>query len=166
MSLPTIQFTGNLTNDPELRYIPSGTAVTSVNIACTAKRRNPQTNEWEDAETTFLNLAAWRKLGENVANSLSKGMRVTGTATLRPVNMYQKKDGTYGASIQGNILTIGPALDFATAQVVKNDRNQQPQQQNNNYPPQGGFTQQQPPQATGWPVQDHNNGMQEEQPPF
>ena len=74
---------GNLTADPELRFIPSGAAVANFTVASTPRTFDKQTNEWKDGETLFMRCNAWRDLGENIAESLRKGMRVVVTGRLQ-----------------------------------------------------------------------------------
>ena len=71
-----ITIIGNLVQDPELRYTPSGAAVANFRIASTPRRYNSQTNQWEDAEGLFLTCNVWREQAESVAESIQKGMRV------------------------------------------------------------------------------------------
>ena len=67
---------GNLTDDPELRFTPSGAAVANFTVASTPRSFDRQTNEWKDGDTLFLRCSVWRQVAENVAESLQKGMRV------------------------------------------------------------------------------------------
>ena len=67
---------GNLTADPELRFTPSGAAVANFTVASTPRNFDRQTNEWKDGEALFLNCSVWRQAAENVAESLTRGMRV------------------------------------------------------------------------------------------
>jgi single-strand DNA-binding protein len=64
--------TGNLTRDPELRSLPSGNSVCSLRVACNGRRRNPQTQEWEDVPNYF-DVTVWGAQGENCQRYLSKG---------------------------------------------------------------------------------------------
>jgi single-strand DNA-binding protein len=70
-----IVMTGNLTADPELRSLPSGTSVCSMRIACNTRRKNASTGEWED-KPNYFNVTVWGAQGENVARYLSKGRPV------------------------------------------------------------------------------------------
>src|SRR5689334_20923761 len=65
---------GNLTRDPELRYIPSGTAVTDIGLAVNDRRKNAQ-GEWVD-ETTFVDVTLWARQAEVASEYLSKGAPV------------------------------------------------------------------------------------------
>ena len=88
----TITVIGNLTNDPELRFTPSGSAVANFTVASTPRTFDRQSNEWKDGETLFLRASVWREAAENVAESLTKGMRVivTGRLTMR---QYETREG-------------------------------------------------------------------------
>ncbi len=113
---PIITVVGNLTADPELKYVGSGTPVASFTVASTPRNLNRQTNEWEDGEAMFIRCSVWREYAENVTESLSKGMRVVVTGKLQ-VRNYQRQDGSQGTSIEMQVDEVGPSLRYATAQV-------------------------------------------------
>ena len=71
-----ITVVGNLVADPELRFTPTGLAVANFRIASTPRVYNRDSGQWEDGEALFLTCNVWREAAENVAESLSKGMRV------------------------------------------------------------------------------------------
>lgn len=79
---PTITVHGNLTADPELRFFQSGAGVCEFTVAQNPRYKQPD-GSWADGETVFMTVKAWRDLGENVAESLHKGDRVTITGRLR-----------------------------------------------------------------------------------
>ena len=79
---PIVTLVGNLTADPELRYVSSGTPVCSFTLASTPRRQNQATQTWEDGETLFTRCDVWKQMGENVAESLAKGHRVVVTGRL------------------------------------------------------------------------------------
>ena len=112
---------GNLTDDPELKFTPSGAAVANFTVASTPRTFDKQTNEWKDGDALFLRCAAWRQLAENVAESLQKGQRVVVTGALR-VRQYERQDGSKGTSVEMNVDEVGPSLRFATAKVTKATR--------------------------------------------
>lgn len=118
---PTITIVGNLTADPELRYLSSGIPVASFTVASTPREKNKQTDQWEDGEAMFVRCSVWREYGENVANSLTKGTRVVVTGRLQ-VRSYEK-DGQKRTSLELQVDEVGPSLRYATAQVVKASRN-------------------------------------------
>src|ERR671917_610090 len=67
--------TGNLTRDPELRSLPSGTSVCSLRVACNTRRKDNSTGEWVD-KPNFFDVTVWGAQGENCAQYLSKGRPV------------------------------------------------------------------------------------------
>lgn len=120
----TITVIGNLTNDPELRFTPSGSAVANFTIASTPRTFDRQSNEWKDGETLFLRAGAWREAAENVAESLTKGMRVIVTGRLKS-RSYETKEGEKRTVIELEVDEIGPSLRYATAKVNRTQRSSQ-----------------------------------------
>ena len=114
---PVVTIVGNLTGDPELRYVSSGTPVASFTVASTPRTLNRQTNQWEDGEAMFVRCSVWREYGENVAESLTKGMRVVVTGRLT-VRSYEY-NGQQRTSIEMQVDEVGPSLRYARAQVTK-----------------------------------------------
>lgn len=117
MNEPVITLVGNLTADPELRTIRSGQTVTSFTVASTPREKNRDTGEWEDGEPLFIRCSAWREMGENVANSLTKGARVIVQGRLQ--SRSYEKDGERRTSLEMQVDEIGPSLRWATAQPQK-----------------------------------------------
>jgi single-strand DNA-binding protein len=117
----TLTVVGNLTADPELRFTPSGAAVANFTVASTPRTLDRQTGEWKDGEALFLRCNIWRQPAENVAESLTKGMRVIVTGRLR-TRSYEVGEG---AEKQRRWVTelevdeVGPSLKWATAKVAK-----------------------------------------------
>jgi len=142
-----ITLVGNLVAEPELRFTPAGAAVANVRIASTPRTFNRDTNQWEDGEALFLTGNIWKQAAENVAQSLTKGMRVIVVGRLKQ-RSYQTKEGENRTVFEVEIDEIGPALKYATAQVTRNERNNNGGDWNNN-----GGQQQPQPQA------QQNNGI-------
>lgn len=115
--LPQTTVVGTLTGDPEIKMLPNGSAVTTVNIACNERRYNKDTKQYEDGDTTFLRGTVWRQYGENVADSLVKGDRVVVVGRLRQRSW--EKDGQRRSTFELDIEEIGPSLRFATATVSR-----------------------------------------------
>lgn len=114
---PIITVVGNLTGDPELRYVASGTPVASFTVASTPRTQNRTTQQWEDGEPMFIRCSVWREYGENVAESLTKGMRVVVTGRLT-VRSYEY-NGQQRTSLEMQVDEIGPSLRYARAQVTR-----------------------------------------------
>ena len=112
---------GNLTNDPELRFTPSGSAVANFTIASTPRTFDKNKNEWVDGETLFLRAAVWREAAENVAESLTKGMRVIVQGRLKS-RSYETKEGEKRTVIELEVDEIGPSLKYANAKVNRTQR--------------------------------------------
>ncbi|MGN6406351.1 single-stranded DNA-binding protein [Sinomonas sp.] len=130
----TITVIGNLTNDPELRFTPSGSAVANFTVASTPRTFDRQSNEWKDGETLFLRASIWREAAENVAESLTKGMRVIVTGRLKS-RSYETKEGEKRTVIELEVDEIGPSLRYASAKV---NRTQRSGGQGGNFGGQGG----------------------------
>ena len=116
-----ITIVGNLTDDPELRFTPSGAAVANFRVASTPRTYNKQTDSWEDGDPLFLSCAVWRQYGENVAESLQRGSRVIVTGKLRQ-RSYETNDGEKRTVYEIDVEEIGPSLKWATAKVTKVSR--------------------------------------------
>ena len=116
---PIITVVGNLTGDPELRYVSSGTPVASFTVASTPRTLNRQTQQWEDGEAMFIRCSVWREHGENVAESLAKGMRVVVTGRLA-VRSYEH-NGQRRTGLEIQVEEIGPCLRYARARVSRVD---------------------------------------------
>jgi single-strand DNA-binding protein len=116
-----ITVVGNITDDPELRFTPSGAAVANFTVASTPRTMNRQTNEWEDGEPLFLRCSIWRQAAENVAESLQKGARVIVQGRLK-ARTWETREGEKRTSFEVDVDEIGPSLRWATAKVTKASR--------------------------------------------
>ena len=116
-----ITVVGNIVADPELRFTPAGAAVANFRVASTPRRYNSQTNQWEDGEAMFLTCNVWRQAAENVAETLSKGMRVIVTGRLKQ-RSFQTREGENRTVFEIDVDEVGPSLRYATAQVNRNPR--------------------------------------------
>ena len=112
---------GNLTADPELRFTPSGSAVANFTIASTPRVYDRQSNEWKDGEALFLRASVWKEAAENVAETLTKGMRVIAQGRLRS-RSYDTKEGERRTVMELEIDEIGPSLKYASAKVTRTAR--------------------------------------------
>ncbi|MFJ8939498.1 single-stranded DNA-binding protein [Streptomyces sp. NPDC102365] len=113
-----ITVVGNLTDDPELRFTPSGAAVANFTIASTPRTFDRQTNEWKDGDALFLRASIWRQAAEHVAESLTRGMRVVAQGRLRQ-RSYETQQGEKRTVVELEVDEIGPSLRYATAKVTK-----------------------------------------------
>ncbi len=114
-----ITLVGNLTADPELRFTPSGAAVANFTVASTPRTFDRQSGEWRDGDAMFLNCSVWRQAAENVAESLTKGMRVVVQGRLKS-RTYETREGERRTVFEVEVEEIGPSLRYASAKVTRN----------------------------------------------
>ena len=111
-----ITITGNLVDDPELRFTPAGQAVARFRVASTPRFRDNNTGEWKDGDSLFLTCNVWRQAAENVAESLTRGMRVIVSGRLRQ-RSYETKEGEKRTVYEVEVDDVGPSLRNASAKV-------------------------------------------------
>ena len=116
-----ITVVGNLADDPELRFTPSGAAVANFPIASTPRTFDKQSNEWKDGDALFLSCSVWRQAAENVAESLQKGMRVVVQGRLKQ-RSYETREGEKRTVVELDVEEVGPSLKYATAKVARVQR--------------------------------------------
>jgi single-strand DNA-binding protein len=116
-----ITLVGNLVDDPELRFTPSGAAVAKFRMASTPRYLDKTTNEWKDGESLFLTCNVWRQAAENAAESLQRGMRVIVQGRLKQ-RSYETKEGEKRTVYEVEVDEVGPSLRNATAKVNKTQR--------------------------------------------
>jgi len=173
-----ITVVGNLVDDLELRFTPSGAAVANFRIASTPRTFDRQTNEWKDGDALFLSCSVWRQAAENVAESLQKGMRVVIQGRLKQ-RSYETREGEKRTVVELEVDEVGPSLAFATAKVTRASRSgggggysggggqsrpQQPQQSAGSDP----WATPAPSQGGGAPANDPwaTPGVGSDEPPF
>jgi single-strand DNA-binding protein len=163
-----ITVVGNLVDDPELRFTPAGAAVAKFRVASTPRVFDRQANEWKDGESLFLTCSVWRQAAENVAESLTSGMRVIVQGRLKQ-RSYEDGQGVKRTVYELDVDEVGPSLARATARVTKNTGGQRSagvsSAQGNETPAPGANGQQ---QGGGWaapPGQQQGAGYSDE-PPF
>src|SRR5262249_13993879 len=115
----TMTMVGNLTDVPDLRYTPSGTAMARFTVASTPRVFDRQTNEYKDGEALFMTCTAWRELAEHATESLRKGARVIVTGRLRLSRWTDPTTNDPRSAYGLEVDEVGPSLRFATAQVTK-----------------------------------------------
>jgi single-strand DNA-binding protein len=116
-----ITIAGNLVDDPELRYTPTGQAVAKFRVASTPRFRDNQTGEWKDGDSLFLTCNVWRQAAENVAESLQRGMRVIVQGRLRQ-RSYETREGEKRTVYEVEVDDVGPSMRNASAKVTKSNR--------------------------------------------
>jgi single-strand DNA-binding protein len=113
---PVVTITGNLTADPELRFLPSGKAVANFTLVST--NRVKKGDEWVDGDPTFFRVSCWERMAENVVESLSKGSRATVTGRLAS-RAYETKEGEKRSSLEIQADDVAASLRYATAALTK-----------------------------------------------
>ena len=116
-----ITVVGNLTDDPELRFTPSGAAVAKFRIASTPRTMDRESGQWKDGEPLFLACNIWRDAAEHVAESLQRGSRVIVQGRLRQ-RSYETREGEKRTVYELEVDEIGPSLRYATAKVQRMNR--------------------------------------------
>jgi single-strand DNA-binding protein len=111
-----ITIAGNLVDDPELRFTPAGQPVARFRVASTPRFRDNNTGEWKDGDSLFLTCNVWRQAAENVAESLTRGMRVIVSGRLRQ-RSYETKEGEKRTVYEIEVDDVGPSLRNASAKV-------------------------------------------------
>lgn len=112
----TTTIVGNVTRDPELRYTQNGIAVANFGVAWNTKSRDGK-------ETVgFFDVTCWRELAENVAESLSKGVRVIIHGRLDHQTWDDRDSGKKRSKVEIVADEVAPSLRWATAEVIKNQR--------------------------------------------
>lgn len=116
-----ITVVGNLTDDPELRFTPSGAAVAKFRVASTPRTFDRESGQWKDGDPLFLQCSIWRQAAENVAESLHRGSRVIVQGRLKQ-RSYETREGEKRTVYELDVEEIGPSLRYATAKVQKMSR--------------------------------------------
>jgi single-strand DNA-binding protein len=116
-----ITIAGNLVDDPELRFTPAGQPVARFRVASTPRFRDNSTGEWKDGDSLFLTCNVWRQAAENVAESLTRGMRVIVSGRLRQ-RSYETKEGEKRTVYEVEVDDVGPSLRNASAKVNRVSR--------------------------------------------
>uniref|UniRef100_UPI003F495AED single-stranded DNA-binding protein n=1 Tax=Streptomyces sp. CA-141956 TaxID=3240051 RepID=UPI003F495AED len=122
-----LTITGNLVDNPELRFTAAGVPVARFTVAFTPRTYDRETNAWRDGEPTFLDCSAWRQLAENLAASLTKGARVVVTGRLR-TDRWETPEGEKRSRMVLDVDDAGASLAFATLTVTRTTRTVPPQQ--------------------------------------
>jgi single-strand DNA-binding protein len=116
----TVSLVGNITDDPELRFTPSGSAVANFTVAVNRRQRT-QSGEWEDRLDGFFRCSCWREMAENAAESLRKGTRVVVVGRLQQ-RSWEDPEGNRRSAVEVQVDEVAPSLRWATATVQKTQR--------------------------------------------
>ncbi len=110
---------GNVTRDPELRYTPSGASVCNFSVAWNNRyERNGEQVE----QVSYFDVVVWREQAENVASTVSKGMRVIVSGRLDQRSWEDAQTGGRRSKVELIADEVGPSLRWASAEVNRNER--------------------------------------------
>jgi single-strand DNA-binding protein len=155
---------GNLVDDPQLRYTPTGQAVASFRVASTPRFLDRNTNEWKDGDALFLSCNVWRQAAENVAESLLRGMRVIVSGRLKQ-RSYETKEGEKRVVYEIEVDEVGPSLRYASAKVNRSSRATGGTAGQGGYGSSGGGRSASAPSEDPWAAEQNDSGFSDE-PPF
>jgi single-strand DNA-binding protein len=116
----SITISGNITREPEMRYLPNGVSKVTFGVAVNRSWRNQQTQEW-DEQTSFFNVVVWRQLADNVSASLTKGSRVVVSGRLEQ-RSWETEQGEKRSVVEIVADDVAASLRFATVQIHKIER--------------------------------------------
>jgi single-strand DNA-binding protein len=116
----SITVVGNVTRDPELKFLNSGQAAVRLSVAVNRRWMNRQTQEWEE-RVSYFEIAGYGQMAENAANTIVKGTRVIVTGRLEQ-RSWETDAGEKRSIVEINADEIAPSLRFATAVVTKTPR--------------------------------------------
>jgi single-strand DNA-binding protein len=114
-----VTIVGNVTDDPELRFTPSGLPVATFTVAVNSRIR--KNDAWEDRNDGFFRCSCWRDMAENVAESLTKGTRVMVVGKIQE-QRWEDQEGGKRSRVEIQVDEVGPTLRWATVQVTKSQR--------------------------------------------
>ena len=117
----SITMVGNLTADPELRFLPSGAAMVKFTVASTPRVLDRESGQWKDGDVLFMACTAFRDIAEHIAESLTRGTRVIVTGRLR-LSRWETEQGEKRSMFGLDVDEIGPSLKFAQAKVTRMNR--------------------------------------------
>lgn len=115
--LPQITGEFRAVDDATLRFTPSGVAVSEVRIVANSRKLNKDTNEWEDDKVVWLTLVCFKKLAENVAESVTKGKLINVTGKLQ-TESYETKEGEKRQAYKVIADNVGLSMAFQAAKWV------------------------------------------------
>ena len=124
MAMTTVTIVGNVTRDPDLKFTGSGLAICTFGLAVN-NRKKDERGEWVDGDPSFYDVVCWRQLAENVTESLPKGTSVIVVGKLRQ-RSWEADDGTKRSKVEVQADHVGPALNWATAEVSRNEKRTAP----------------------------------------
>lgn len=114
----TVTVIGNVVEDPDMRFLPNGTAVLTLKVISNSRFYNKNSGQWEEGNTFVVHCDVWRQQADNVVESVKKGTRVIVQGNLA-VRRFDTKDGGTGTVVELKQAEVGVSLRFAKAHVEK-----------------------------------------------
>ena len=115
----SVTIIGNITRDPELRYTSNGNALCKLGIAVNTRRKDG--DEWVDGDPQFYDVTVWGEMGENIAESVTKGTRVIVAGKLQ-YRTWEADDGSKRSAVDIVAEEVAPSLRWATATVTRTEK--------------------------------------------
>lgn len=115
-----VTVTGNVTRDPELKYVASGQACVKLGLACNRRWMDKASEEWKES-TSFFDVVCWGELAEHVSESVAKGSRVTVNGRLEQ-RTWEQDDGAKRSMVEISADDVSLSLRFATGSATKVER--------------------------------------------
>jgi single-strand DNA-binding protein len=115
-----VTITGNLTDDPDLRFTPNGHAVANFRLAVTARIKDGE--GWRDGDTSFFRVNVWRQLAEHVSDSLAKCDRAVVIGRLKS-RSWETPEGDKRSVVEVEADEVGPSLRWAIAKPERANGN-------------------------------------------
>ena len=112
----SVTIVGNVTRDPELRYTANGNALCKLGIAVNTRRKDG--DEWVDGDPQFYDVTVWGEMGENIAESVTKGTRVIVAGKLQ-YRTWETDNGDKRSAVDIVAEEVAPSLRWATAEVTR-----------------------------------------------
>ncbi len=120
MTINNLVLIGNLVEAPAVEVTTSGSARASFRLASTERRFDASSDSWQDGESVFIQVTCWRRLAQNVGNSLDKGDRVIVSGRLR--QWVAEKDGVRRTVHEIEADAVGPDLQRTMVTVARQRR--------------------------------------------
>lgn len=161
MSINRVNISGGITRDPELRSTAAGTQILTFTLAVSDRKRNPQTQQWEDV-ANYIPCVVFGGRAESLSHFLTKGTKCAIEGKLRWSQWQDKQSGQNRSKIE----VIVDEIEFMSRQGDSRTQNQPQQQQTNNY---SGYGQNGPNSASQQPTgynQQKAQDMYQDEVPF
>lgn len=165
---PVTTVIGNLTADPEVRFMNDGKPVANFVIASTPRSYDRQSQQWIDGDPLFIRCSVWGDYAQHVADTLTKGTRVISYGKLK-MKAWTDKQGNKRNDWRMDVEEVGPSLRFVSAQIQRDQNHGRDSHVNRDVgwqSPVSNQNRQQPHAATQQGFNDSWGGGADSMPPF